>query len=292
MRVNPIAKCAAAAMLAIAAPAAASSGPPSGWLILSGGGEEIAPADALDRFRALAGGPDAEIIYIPTASSGLRLPTGEILEVPETGDLGRDIAPYEAALARMFGVRRVRILHTRSRATADSDSFVTPLRTARAVWLSGGNSGRLIDAYLGTRTAQMLAGILARGGVIGGNSGGAIMQGSYAVRGRADKPVLMVRGRERGFGFLGDVAINPHVAAAHREDELITVVDWHPELLGLGIDTGAAAIVHGDQLMPLGTGRIAVYDNVRRNGRWFYWLPAGVCFSLAQREAAAAPCAF
>jgi cyanophycinase len=292
MRVNSIVKCAAAALLAIAAPAFASSGPSSGWLILSGGGEEIAPADALDRFRALAGGPDAEIIYIPTASSGLRLPTGEILEVPETGDLGRDVAPFEAALARMFGVRRVRILHTRSRAIADSDSFVAPLRTARAVWLSGGNSGRLIDAYLDTRTAEMLAGILARGGVIGGNSGGAIMQGSYAVRGRADKPVLMVRGRERGFGFLGDVAINPHVVAAHREDELITVVDWHPELLGLGIDTGAAAIVHGDQLMPLGTGRIAVYDNVRRNGRWFYWLPARACFSIARREAAAAPCAF
>lgn len=282
---------AAAALLAFAAPALASSGPPFGWLILSGGGEEIAPPDALDRFRALAGGPDAEILYIPTAASSLRLPDGRILDVPASGPLGPDAAAFEAELARLFGVRRVRLLHTRDRAVADSESFVTPLRSARAVWFSGGNSGRLIDAYLGTRTQEALAGLLRRDGVIGGNSGGAIILGSYAVRGRADKPVLMVRGREQGFGFLGDVAIDPHVAAAHREEELITIVDWHPELLGLGIDTGAAALVRGDGLTPLGTGRIAIYDNVRHAGGWYYWLPAGACFSISRREAGAGPCA-
>lgn len=278
--------------LAFATPALASGGPQNGWLILSGGGEEVAPPDTLDRFRALAGGPQAEVIFLPTASSGLRLPTGEILEVPPTGPLGTDEAPFEAALARLFGVRRVRILHTRDRNVANSDAFAAALRGARAVWLSSGNAGRLIDTYLGTRTERALREVLARGGVIGGNSAGAIMQGSYTVRGRPDKPVLMARGRERGFAFLSDVAVNPHVVAAHREDELITVVDWHPELLGVGIDTGAAVIVRGDLMLALGTGRVAIYDDVRREGRWYYWLAAGNCFSLSRRAIVAEGCGF
>jgi cyanophycinase len=278
--------------LAPAGMAEASEGPASGWLVLSGDGEAVAPPDALARFRELAGGPEATIIFIPTASSGLRLTTGEVLEVPAAGPLGADAVPFETALARLFGVRRVRILHTRDRSSADSEAFVKPLRSARAVWISSGNAGRLIDAYSGTRTSAALLAVLDRDGVIGGNSAGAIIQGSYVVRGRPDKPVLMVPGRDRGFGYLKNVAINPHVVAAHREDELITVVDWHPELLGLGIDTGAAAIVRGNELMPLGTGRIAVYDNVRREGRWYYWLPAKGCLRIREREASADPCAW
>jgi cyanophycinase-like exopeptidase len=257
---------------------------------LSGGGEEIAPPDAIVRFRELAGGPNATIVFIPTASSGLRLSTGEILEVPPAGALGADAAPFATALARLFGVRRVVILHTRDRSEADSPEFVRPLLAARAAWISSGNAGRLIDSYLDTRTMRALAGILERDGVIGGNSAGAIIQGSYTVRGRADKPVLMARGRERGFAFLPEVAINPHVVAAHREDELVTVIDWHPQLLGLGIDTGAAAIVRNGALMPLGTGRIAVYDNVRRDGRWYYWMRPNTCLVLRTRQASEEAC--
>jgi len=54
------------------------------------------------------------------------------------------------------------------------------------VWLSGGNAGRLAQAYLDTLTQRELIGVLQRGGVIGGNSAGAIIQGSYTIRGNPD----------------------------------------------------------------------------------------------------------
>lgn len=54
----------------------ASNGPAKGTLILTGGDQET----GLKEFVKLAGGPNANIVYIPTAASSLRLPSGLIWE--------------------------------------------------------------------------------------------------------------------------------------------------------------------------------------------------------------------
>ena len=60
----------------------------------------------------------------------------------------------------------------------------------------------------------------------------------------------------------------------------MNVVDAHPDLLGIGIDDDAALIVKGDTFEVIGTGRVAIYDNVRRDVAWYYWLKAGDRFDL------------
>ena len=107
--------------------------------------------------------------------------------------------------------------------------------------------------------------------------------GSFVVRGVPGKPVLMARGHERGFGFLKGVAINPHLITAKREDELVNVVDAHPELLGIGIDERAAILVRGDEFRVLGDSKVAIYDDRRHENRWYYWLTPGAVFSLRTR---------
>ncbi len=265
----------------------ASGRGPKGTLIVSGANgssRESFGAGVLERFVALAGGPDANFVYIPTASSGIKLDDGFIYTPPDTDTPADNTAEFERRLAEMFGVRRITILHTRSRKTADSDSFVAPLRRAGGVWFSGGNSGRLADTYRGTRTLREIRSILERGGVVGGNSAGAIIQGSFIVRGRPDKPVLMARGHDRGFGFLKGAAINPHLITAKREDELVNVIDAHPELLGIGIDERAAIVVRGEEFQVLGDSKVAIYDNRRHENKWYYWLAPGTTFSLRTRS--------
>jgi cyanophycinase len=263
-----------------------SGGPKRGALVLTGGefGQGV-----LERFVALAGGPDNNFVYIPTAASSLRLPSGFIYE-PADGDVpAANTREFEQELARMFGVRRITVLHTRDRKTADSADFVAPLRAASGVWLSSGNAGRLAAAYLDTRTQRALEALLARGGVVGGNSAGAIILGSYTVRGRPDKPLLMAKGHERGFGFLRRVAVNPHLTEAKRDAELVNVLDAHPELLGIGIDEQAALVVTGDRFEVIGTGRVAIYDNKKHGGTWYYWLKPGDTFDLRTRTAQPPP---
>jgi cyanophycinase len=260
--------------------------PNKGALILSGAAglsRESFGTGVLERFVLLAGGPNANFVYIPTASSGIKLDSGFIYTPPDSDTSAENTRAFEQELATMFGVTHISVLHTRNRTIADTESFVAPLKKANGVWISGGNAGRLADAYIGTLTEKEIRAVFERGGVVGGNSAGAIIQGSFILRGRPDKPVLTARGHERGFGFVENAAINPHLIAAKREDELVNVVDAHPELLGIGIDERTAILIRGARFEVLGDSKVAIYDNQKHENHWYYWLNPGTFFDLRTR---------
>ena len=218
-------------------------GPPRGAIVAAGGGD--LGKDIYEHFVQLAGGDDARIVIIPTAGA-------------QEGSHDAWTAMEEL---KTVGVRRFEILHTRSRAVADMEAFVSPLNDATGVWISGGRQWRLMDVYLGTRTHRALEALLARGGVIGGNSAGASVLASFLVRGAVeDNQTVMAPGREEGFGFLRGVAIDQHVLARGRENDLLDVLDARPELLGIGLNEGTAVIITGDLAEVLGDGMVGIYD--------------------------------
>lgn len=264
-----------AAALALFAPLVSAQGK----LIVTSGGNT---AEAL--FRKLAG-PDARVVFIPTAASSLRSDSGVIWNPDER----EHRAEFEGEMLKRFGLKRITILHTRDRQVADSEAFVAPLRAADAVWISGGNAGRLAAAYLGARVVSELKAVVARGGIVAGESAGAIILGSYIVRGNPDKPVLMVDSNSAGFGLLRGAAIDPHLTLQKRENELVTVVDRYPQLLGLGIDDDTGLLVSGEMAQVFGTGRVAIYDNHKHQGNWYYYLNPGDRFDLETRQPVGRP---
>jgi len=94
-----------------------SSGPAKGSLVIVGGGTT---APMLQRFIALAGGPDAPIVVIPTANGK---------------DGSSDVSQFNK-----LGATKVSVLHTADPKVADTDSFVAPLLSAKGVWFGGGAS--------------------------------------------------------------------------------------------------------------------------------------------------------
>ncbi len=78
-------------------------------------------------------------------------------------------------------------------------------------------------------------------------------------------------GHERGFGFLRNVAIDQHLLARKRENDVfsLAVIAAHPELLGIGIDQSTAIVVKGDQFVVLrpriGTFARAAEPGIRRS---------------------------
>lgn len=68
-----------------------------------------------------------------------------------------------------------------------------------------------------------------------------------------------------------------------RQNELVTIIDAYPKLLGIGIDEKAAIVVTGDRFRVIGKGRVAIYDNKKHGNNWYYWLNNGDVFNLRTR---------
>lgn len=246
-----------------------AAGPPNGALVIVGGA--LSDTTILDRFVRLAGGPEGRIVVIPTANSSDEFGPGF----------------YGLAQLRDRGARNLTLLHTRDPEVADTREFARPLREATGVWFTGGRQWRIADAYLGTRTEEALWDVLGRGGVIGGSSAGATIQGEYLVRGDTETNEIMMGDHTEGFGFLPGTAIDQHLLARNRQFDLVPVVERHPELLGIGLDENTAVVVRGDRFRVVGEGYVAIYDHDRMVGERgrFYFLQPGDVFDLRERRA-------
>jgi cyanophycinase len=244
-------------------------GPARGALVIVGGAMQS--SEIYRRFIELAGGPDAPIVMIPTAG----------------GEEAYDEFYQGLTDWREAGARNLILLHTTDPKVADTDAFVAPLLSAHGVFFFGGRQWHLVDAYGGTKTEAAIRGVLDRGGVIGGSSAGASIQGSFLVRGDTRSNTVMMGDHQRGFEYLRNVAIDQHVLRRNRHFDLIEVVEAHPELLGIGIDENTALVVQGDQAEVIGASYVLIYDNKSTvgDGGKFYFLAPGDRFDLATREA-------
>ncbi|MBX7171788.1 MAG: cyanophycinase [Pyrinomonadaceae bacterium] len=237
-------------------------GPTKGSLVIVGGGN--IPAEISDKFIELAGGKDASFIYVPTALEDENLKTIN---------------------SNLFGLKNVTVLHTRDRQIADSEEFVAPIRKATGVWFGGGRQWRLVDSYLNTLFQKEILNLLNRGGVVGGSSAGATIQGSYLVRGaREGNTVMMAKGYEEGFGLLKDVAIDQHINTRKREADLQEVIKTYPKLLGIGLSESTAIIVQKDSFSVIGKDYVAITDGKDYDGKPYYLLKQGDSFDLSERK--------
>jgi cyanophycinase len=254
-------------------------GPPKGTLVIVGGGN-LEGTGIVEMFIRLAGGPDASFVIVPTAG-GNRNQDGTVREYKEA-DI---IAPW---LKR--GIKNVRMLHTHDPKVADTDGFAAVLRTANAVWFNGGRQWNIVDSYRNTLTYREFHNILARGGVIGGSSAGATIQGDYLVRGAVAGPQIMMtpeKEHERGFNFLRRTAIDQHINTRNRWDDLIPVIQKMPDLLGIGLSEGTAIIVTGDRFEVMGKWKVAIHDNTRLYQPWekpYFVLSAGDVYDMKARK--------
>jgi cyanophycinase len=254
-------------------------GPAKGTLVIVGGG----PLDGtgiFEKFIELAGGPDAKFVIVPTAG-GNRTQEGALRAYKED---------EVVASWRKRGLKNVTMLHTHDPKVADTEAFVSHLRQANAVWFNGGRQWNIVDSYMNTLTYREFHNVLARGGVIGGSSAGATIQGDYLVRGAVASADIMMTPEpehERGFNFLRRTAIDQHINTRMRWDHLIPVIQKFPNLLGLGISEGTALVVTGDTFEVIGKWKVAVHDNTRPYQPWekpYHVLSAGDVYNMKTRK--------
>jgi len=254
-------------------------GPVKGTLVIQGGGS--AEGTGIDEtFVNLAGGRDSKIIIIPTAG-GNRGPDGKLIVYEED----KIVAPW-----KKLGLTNVHMLHTADPKVADTEAFAATLRDAKGVWFNGGRQWNCVDSYANTLTLREFREVLNRGGVIGGSSAGATIQGDYLVRGAvAGSEIVMAPEPEHqhGFAFLRHVAIDQHINTRNRWDDIIPVIKKYPDLLGIGLSEGTAIVVTGDRFEVIGKWKAAIHDNTRVYQPWekpYYVLSAGDVYNMKTRK--------
>ncbi len=205
----------------------------AGSLVIVGGGPM--PAAIAGKFVELAGSKDANIVVLPTA-------------------VARDEAAQQPpAFLKNADVKSITVLNQRGPDEVVKGEFISALKSATGIWFGGGRQWNFVDAYEGTEAVELFRDVLRRGGVIGGSSAGATIQGEFLVRGHPlGNKIMLAEGYERGFSFFPGTAIDQHFSQRERQPDLLPVVRRHPSILGIGIDEGTAIVVTGKKVDVIG----------------------------------------
>jgi cyanophycinase len=214
----------------------------NGTLVIAGGGPT--PPEVIDTFLTAAGGMDAPIVVVANSMN--------------------DTVPDQSAVCGWLsaaGAKNVHMLHALDRNELSNPHLLALLKEARGVWFTAGRPWRMIDACLDTPVEELFHDVLRRGGVIGGTSEGANVQGEYLVSGNPKGTDETVEeGYDRGFGFLPCVAIDQHFTKRDRLEEMAQLKKTYPDMVGLGVDESTAMVVRGTTMQVVGQHNVTVFD--------------------------------
>jgi cyanophycinase len=258
---------------------------PHGTVIVIGGAEDkVRDRVILARFAQLAGGPDARIAVIATASS-----------------FGLEAGERYKAIFTELGAREVHPLNTTTRAQANDEHAAALIGQSTGIFMTGGNQLRLSSMLGGTRIATVILERFREGAVVAGTSAGASAVSSHMIAFGASgaTPKHRMAQIAAGLGLLPGVIVDQHFQQRNRLGRLLSLIAQNPMLLGLGVDEDTAGVVGPDQVMEvIGRGSITVVDGAGSetdaweirghrplmiSGVVLHSLPAGYRFDLRRR---------
>ncbi len=215
-------------------------------MIIGGAEDKRRDRTILSRFVQLAGGSDARIVVIATAST-----------------FGERANVRYAELFTELGAGEVKGICPLSREEANHTGMSEPLSQATGVFLTGGNQLRLVSVVGGTRLEDAMASAHDRGVIIAGTSAGASAVAAHMVafgRSGASPKHRMIH-LSAGLGLVENVVVDQHFEQRGRWGRLLAAVALSPRLLGIGLDEDTAAIIYPDRTLEVvGKGAVTIVD--------------------------------
>ena len=223
-----------------------AEGKERGWIIPIGGAEEKENSpQILQRFVKLAGGREADIVVIPTAS-----------QLRNTGPR------YERIFGEL-GAARVTALDFDTRRDCEEPGRLERLQQATGVFFTGGNQLRLSTLLGGTPVARTVRQMNAAGVAVAGTSAGAAFISEHMIA-FGDEGSTPIAGSVRlapGMGLTNRFIIDQHFRQRDRLGRLLTALAYNPFAVGIGLDEDTAAFIAPDNTVHVeGSGGITVVD--------------------------------
>ncbi|WP_298419082.1 cyanophycinase [uncultured Kordia sp.] len=195
-----------------------------------------------------AGGVDANIVVIPTASS---IP----VEVGEN---------YLDAFDKL-GCTNVTVLDIRSKEDSEKDSSIELIKNADCIMFSGGDQSKITNKIGGTQIHDILVDRYQNeeGFVIAGTSAGAMAMATQMIAGGSASEAF-IKGAVRmykGLNLIPELIVDTHFIRRGRFGRQSEAVAKFPNLIGIGLaeDTGMI-IKNGNDCTVIGSGMVIVFD--------------------------------
>jgi len=219
----------------------------SGVSIVLVGGGGAGPEDHLahifNRMLALAGGKAAPVAILTSATGYPQR------QATRTGNF-----------LRALGIENLHAPMINNRDEANDPENEAVLRSAKAIYLTGGDQSRYINILEGTRCGQVLHEASQNGIILGGTSAGAAAMSDVMIASSYDwvmqrRGVPLVR---HGMGLLGrGITIDTHFGQRRRIPRLLKTVQTLPGTIGIGLDEDTGLIVDHH-----GIGEVIGYSHV------------------------------
>ncbi len=194
-----------------------------------------------------AGGVDANIVVIPTASS---IP----VEVGEN---------YIDAFTKL-GCKNISILDIRSKEDSEKSTSINLVKNANCIMFSGGDQSKISNKIGGTSIHTILKEryINEEGFVIAGTSAGAMVMAKEMIAGGSATEAFVKGAVDMysGLGLIPELIIDTHFIQRGRFGRVSEAVAKFPEKVGIGLAEDTGLIIKNDIVEVIGSGMIIVFD--------------------------------
>jgi cyanophycinase len=250
-----------------------------GVLIPIGGNEDKGPGESenytldfiedsiLSHVVKEAGGSDARIIIIPTASS-----------------IPKEVSQNYIDAFTHLGCRNLRVLDIRNRMHSSKRDTIKAIEEADCIMFSGGDQSKIIKFIGGTEMHRLMEHrYLNEKLVIAGTSAGAMAMSREMIAGGSSQESLYKGAviMRNGLGLIPDLIIDTHFIHRGRFGRLAEAVAIHPNLLGIGLAEDTGIIIDAENhFKVIGSGMVILFDPSGLTHNSHKALPEGTPISL------------
>lgn len=216
-------------------------------MVIGGAEDKVHGKEILQTFFNRAGGVNAKLAVIPSAS---REPAAQ-------GDRYRKV--FED-----MGAVNIKIFDIRERYQGEDPIWLENLEDCTGVFMTGGDQLRLCGLLGETPLMEKIRTRTLEGKIaLAGTSAGAAVMGYHMIAGggSGSSPNRSLVDMTNGLGILPDIIVDQHFHNRNRMARLLSAIASHPDKIGIGIDEDTCALFEGDShIQVMGKGTVTIID--------------------------------
>ncbi len=216
-------------------------------LVIGGAEDKVHGREILHTFFGRAGGSEARIAIIPSASR-------------EPAIIGER---YYSIFMEMGGAE-AKVLDIREREHSEHPYILEYIQNCTGVFLTGGDQLRLCGLLADTPLIEKLRMRVHSGDLtLAGTSAGAAIMGYHMIAGggSGESPNRSLVDMATGLAIIPEVIVDQHFHNRNRMGRLMSAIASHPDRIGIGIDEDTCALFEIDGVLQvMGKGTVTVID--------------------------------